>query len=151
MTMPTFATNREAHHNFQILEKMEAGLALTGPEVKSIKAGNCSLKGAYAALQASELVLLNMHIGRYQPAAQHNPSDPTRTRRLLVRKSEIDGLIGKIRSQGMALVPLSLYSKGGLIKVELGLGRGKKKYDKRASIKKREVERNIGRAMRRKV
>lgn len=149
--MPTYASNRDAYHNITVEEKLEAGLVLTGPEVKSIKTGNCSLKGAYAALQASELVLLNMHVGRYQPAGPNQKTEPDRTRRLLVKKSELDRLIGKIRSQGMTLVPLSLYGKHGLIKVELGLGRGKKKHDKRAAIKKRDVERDIGRAMRRKV
>jgi SsrA-binding protein len=146
--MPSFATNREAHHSYQIDETIEAGLALSGPEVKAVKAGNCSLKGAYASIRNSQLFILNMHIGRYQPAAQHNPSDPTRSRRLLVHRSDIDRLIGKMHSQGMSLIPLSVYSKGGLLKVELGLGRGKKAYDKRASIKKRETDRKIARAMR---
>jgi SsrA-binding protein len=146
--MPVYATNREAHHNYSIDEKFEAGLVLSGPEVKAIKSGHCSLKGAYASLRQSQLVLLNMHVSRYQPAAAHNPVDPTRTRQLLVHRADIDRLIGKMHSQGMSLVPLSVYSKGGLIKVELGLGRGKKLHDKRSSVKKREVDRNIARAMR---
>ncbi len=145
--MPSFATNKEARHNFQILESLEAGIQLTGAEVKSIKNGNVSLKGSYVTVQGNELWLLNAHIGAYKPAGQ-SPHNPTRTRRLLVRKSDIERFIGKSKSEGLSLFPLSVYSKRGLIKVELGLGRGKKKYDKRASIKKREVERKIGRAMR---
>lgn len=145
--MPTYATNRDARHNYQILETLEAGIALTGPEVKSIKGGNTSLKGSYATLKNSELFLVNAHVGLYKPAAKI-PHDPTRSRRLLVRRSDIDRLIGKMKSAGISLVPLSLYSKRGLIKVELGLGKGKKAYDKRASTKKREVERKMRRAMR---
>ncbi len=146
--MPSYATNRDAHHKIQIDERFEAGIVLHGSEVKSIKSGNCSLKGAYAAIQQSELVLLNMHVGRYEPAGPNQIADATRSRKLLVKKSDLSRLIGKIRSEGMALVPLSVYSKSGLIKVELGLGRGLKKQDKRALIKKRDVNRDIGRAMR---
>jgi len=149
--MPNYATNRDATHNVTVSEKFEAGIVLSGAEVKAIKAGNCSLKGSYAAIRTSELVLLNMHVGRYEPAGPIQSDDPTRTRRLLVHRRDLDRLIGKVRSEGMTLVPLSLYSKNGLIKVELGLGRGKKLHDKRASIKKRDVQRDIGRAMRRKI
>ncbi len=145
--MPTFATNRDARHKFQILETMEAGISLTGPEVKSIKGGNTSLKGSYATIRNSELWLINAHVGAYKPASQMK-HDPTRSRRLLVRRRDIDRLIGSLRSQGLTLVPLSIYDKQGLVKVELGLARGKKQFDKRASIKKREVERKIRRAMR---
>ena len=105
------------------------------------------MKGSYATLKNSELFLLNTHIGLYKPAAGIH-QDPVRSRRLLVRRVDIDRLIGKMKSAGVTLVPLSLYSKQGLIKVELGIGRGKKAYDKRASIKKREVDRKIRRAMR---
>jgi len=145
--MPSYADNRDARHQYEILETLEAGIQLTGAEVKSVKNGNVSLKGSYATVQNNELWLLNMHIGAYKPAGQ-SPHNPTRTRRLLVRKTDIERYIGKSKSEGLTLFPLSVYSKRGLIKVELGLGRGKKKYDKRASIKKREVERKIGRAMR---
>ncbi len=145
--MPNYATNREAFHNYEILEKIEAGVVLTGAEVKSVKGGNVSLKGSYATIQQSQLQLLNMHIGHYKPAGPLK-IDTDRSRRLLVRRTDIDRFIGKIHSTGLTLVPLSVYSKSGLIKVELGLGRGKKSYDKRASIKKRETNRQIGRAMR---
>lgn len=145
--MPTYASNRDARHHYQILETLEAGIALTGPEVKSVKGGNCSLKGSYATLHNSDLFLVSAHIGLYKPAAGVH-QDPTRSRRLLVRRTDIDRLIGKMKSAGISLVPLSLYSKHGLIKVELGLGKGKKAFDKRATIKKREVQRKIQRAMR---
>lgn len=145
--MPNFASNREAFHNYEILEKLEAGIQLTGPEVKSVKGGNISLKGSYAVVHDNELRLINMHIGLYKPAALLH-QEPDRSRRLLVHRSDIDRFIGKIRSSGLTLVPLSVYSKNGLIKVELGLGRGKKAYDKRQSIKKRDIKRQIGLAMR---
>jgi SsrA-binding protein len=145
--MPTLATNRDAHHKYAILETLEAGIRLTGAEVKSAKLGNVSLKGSYATLQGNELWLLNLHIGAYKPAGATNLT-ATRSRKLLVKRSEIDKMIGTLKSAGVTLVPLSLYSKRGLVKVELGLGRGKGKKDKRDTIKRREVERRIGRAMR---
>lgn len=142
-----FASNPDARRNYSILETLEAGIALTGPEVKSIKHGDCSLRGSYATLRSSELWLLNMHVGLYKPAAKVR-QDPERSRRLLVHRKELDRLIGQIKADGLTLVPLSVYSKGGLVKVELGLGRGKKKHDKRADIKKRESNRNMERALR---
>lgn len=149
--MPAYASNREAFHNYEILEKFEAGIVLTGAEVKSVKGGNVSLKGSYAAITNSQLELLNMHIGHYKPAGLNQKVDTDRSRRLLVHRTDIDRLIGKMHSAGLSLVPLSVYSKSGLIKVELGLGKGKKAHDKRQSIKKRETTRQIGRAMRVKV
>lgn len=146
--MPNYASNREAFHNYEILEKIEAGIVLTGAEVKSVKGGNVSLKGAYAAISNGQLELLNMHIGHYKPAGANQTIDTDRSRRLLVKRSDIDRLVGKIHSAGLTLVPLSVYSKSGLVKIELGLGKGKKAYDKRQSIKKRDVKRQIGRAMR---
>lgn len=146
--MPNYASNREAFHNYEILEKIEAGIVLTGAEVKSVKGGNTSLKGSYAAISNGQLELLNLHIGHYKPAGPNQKTAVDRTRRLLVKRTDIDRLIGKIHSAGLTLVPLSVYSKSGLIKVELGLGKGKKAYDKRQSIKKRDVKRQIGRAMR---
>jgi SsrA-binding protein len=148
--MPSFATNRDALHKYNILEKLEAGIVLTGAEVKSVKGGNVSLKGSYATIQNGQLMLLNMHIGHYKPAGINQKIDTDRSRHLLVRREEIDRFVGHIHSAGLTLVPLSVYSKNGLVKIELGLGRGKKAYDKRASIKKREVDRKIGRAMRMK-
>lgn len=147
--MPSLATNREARHNYQILETLEAGIQLTGAEVKSAKDGNVSLKGSYATIKDSQLWLINAHIGAYKPAGQ-SKHDPIRTRRLLVHRKELDRLIGTSKAAGVTLVPLSMYTKNGLVKVELGVGRGKKQHDKRASIKKREVDRKIGRAIRTK-
>lgn len=149
--MPAYASNREAFHNYEILEKFEAGIVLTGAEVKSVKGGNVSLKGSYAAITNSQLELLNMHIGHYKPAGKNQTIAVDRSRRLLVHRTDIDRLIGKMHSAGLSLVPLSVYSKSGLVKVELGLGKGKKSRDKRQSIKKRETNRQIGRAMRVKV
>lgn len=146
--MPQYATNREAFHNYEITEKLEAGIVLSGAEVKSVKTGNVSLKGSYATITNGQLQLLNMHIGHYKPAGLNHQLDTDRSRRLLVRRTDIDRLIGHIHSAGLTLVPLAVYSKHGLIKVELGLGRGKKAYDKRQSIKKKDVARRIGRAMR---
>ena len=149
--MPAYASNREAFHNYDILEKFEAGIVLTGAEVKSIKGGNTSLKGSYAAISNGHLDVLNMHIGHYKPAGPNQKIAVDRTRRLLVKRKDIDRFVGKLHSEGLTLVPLSVYSKSGLIKVELGLGKGKKAFDKRQSIKKRETNRQIGRAMRVKV
>lgn len=148
--MPHLASNRDAHHHYSILETLEAGIKLTGAEVKSVKAGNVSLKGSYATIKGSELWLINAHIGHYKPAGP-NQFDQTRTRKLLVSRKEVDRMIGTLKSAGLTLIPLSVYSKRGLVKVELGLGRGKGKKDKRATIKKREAERKIGRALRQKI
>lgn len=146
--MPAYASNREAFHNYEILEKFEAGIVLTGAEVKSVKGGNVSLKGSYAAISNGQLELLNMHIGHYKPAGLNQKIDTDRSRRLLIKRADIDRFVGKIHAAGLTLVPLSVYSKNGLVKIELGLGKGKKDYDKRQSIKKRDVKRQIGRAMR---
>ena len=145
--MPQYAYNRDAAHRYTILEKFEAGIALLGPEVKSVKAGNVSLKGSYATIKSDGLWLVNAHIGAYKPAGSLK-QEATRSRRLLVRRTELDRLIGTMHGQGATLVPLSMYGKRGLVKVELGLARGKKAYDKRADIKKRDVKRKIERAMR---
>ena len=146
--MPEFTSNREAFHNYAITEKFEAGIVLSGAEVKSVKHGNVSLKGSYATIRGSELWLLNSHIGSYKPAGLQQKYDPARTRKLLVRRGELSRLIGKLKSEGLSLVPFSFYIKQGLIKVVLGLGLGKKAHDKRSSIKQREVKRKIARAMR---
>jgi SsrA-binding protein len=148
--MPQYTYNRDARHNYQVLETIEAGIQLTGAEVKSIKGGNVSLKGSYATIKDSQLWLINAHVGAYKPAGQ-SKHDPIRTRRLLVHKAQLDKLIGTSKTPGVALVPMSIYSKSGLVKVELAIARGKKSYDKRADIKKREVNRNINRALRVKI
>ena len=147
--MPTLAENRQARHDYHILETFEAGIVLTGPEVKSAKAGQVNLRGSYVTIRNNAAWLINCHISPYKPAnQQHYP--PTRSRKLLLTKHEVDTLIGKAKTQGQTVVPLSVFSKRGLIKVEIGLVRGKKLHDKRAAIKKRESMRDIGRAMRQK-
>lgn len=144
----TICVNRKARFDFNIEETYEAGLALTGGEVKSLREGRANLKDSYGRVERGEAVLLNAHISNYEPAHYFNV-DPTRTRKLLMHKKEIMRLMGKVQEQGLTLIPLRLYFKKGRVKVELALARGKKLYDKRATIREREVQRDIERAMRR--
>jgi SsrA-binding protein len=145
----TIAVNRKARHDFFIEETLEAGVALTGGEVKSLRDGKANLKDSYARIARGQAELLNVHISPYLPASYDNPA-PTRSRRLLLHRKEIDRLEGKLHQQGLTLIPLRLYFNArGKAKVELGLGRGKKLYDKRQSIKAREAQRETQRAMRR--
>ncbi len=146
--MPVVQKNKEARFNYEILEEFEAGIVLTGPEVKSAKRGQISLQGSYVSLRGEQLWLVHCHISPYQHAAASGTYEPERERRLLLRKEEIRSLIGKLHSRGLTLIPLSFYTKRGLIKVLLGLGRGRKKFDKRAQIKKRETDRKIQKALR---
>lgn len=150
--MPILATNKKALANYDILEKIEAGIVLSGAEVKSAKMGGINLKNSYATLDSkSEFWLLNCHIAPYKPAAGHQRNyDPTGKRKLLLNKKEITSLIGKTKRAGLTIVPISVYTKGSLIKVTLALATGKKKYDKREIIKKREIDREIRRKMRQK-
>ena len=138
--------NRRARHEYYIEESCEAGLVLTGSEVKSLRAGKAQLKDSYARVQKGEVWLVNAHISEYMPAAQFG-HDPTRPRKLLLHKREIERLVGKVKEQGLTLVPLRIYFRHGRAMVELGLGRGKKLYDKRASLKERETRREVDRAM----
>jgi SsrA-binding protein len=138
--------NRRARHEYYIEESYEAGLVLTGSEVKSLRAGKGQLKDSYARVQKGEVWLVNAHISEYMPAARFG-HDPTRVRKLLLHKREIARLVGKVKEQGLTLVPLRIYFRHGRAKVELGLGRGKKLYDKRASLKERETRREVDRAM----
>lgn len=149
--MPNLAENRQARHEYQILETLEAGIILTGAEVKSAKAGQMNLRGSYVNIRDNAAWIINMHIAPYQKANEPHGYNPTRNRKLLLQKHEIDSLIGKAKAQGQTLIPLSVYTKRGLVKVELALARGKKARDKRATIKKRESDREIGRAMRKKI
>lgn len=139
------AENRRAYYDYQILETYEAGLVLRGYEVKAIKTGHVSLKGSYVMIKDGQVYLINAVIPPYQPANTPDNYDPERNRRLLLKKSEINSLIGKSKQKGLTLVPLRLYTKRGKIKIEFALGRGKRKIDKRELIKKREVEREIKR------
>lgn len=146
-SMPNIATNKHAYHDYTILEKYEAGLVLTGQEVKSIKTGHISLKESFATIRGTEVFLTNAHIPPYPFAGPLKNYDPTGPRKLLLKKSEIKHLIGKIRTQGLTLVPLSVYTKKRLLKVELGLGKGKKEFDKRKTIAQKEAQRKMARAM----
>ncbi len=147
--MTALATNRKAKFDYQILDKYEAGLVLSGLEVKSIKNGKMSLKGSYVTINKNEEVfLINAQITPFQIKNAPKDYQPDRTRKLLLHKKEIKNLIGKIKQKGLTLVPLRVYTKHRKLKLEFGLGQGKKKTDKRESIKRREDERKIGRALR---
>ncbi|MBI1961632.1 MAG: SsrA-binding protein SmpB [Parcubacteria group bacterium] len=144
------AKNKQAYAEYEILDTFEAGIKLTGPEVKSVKSGQTKLQGSFASLNPVTRVLglEGTHISAYKPAASVQVGyDPQRSRTLLLNKKEIASLIGKLKEKRLSLVPLSMYSKSGLIKVELGLVRGKKQYEKREQIKKRDIEREIGRKL----
>lgn len=143
------ATNRRARHDYELLETLEAGIALTGSEVKSLRAGNVNLKDAYAVVRDGEVWLENLHIAPY-PFARDGGHDPERPRKLLLHRREIDRLVGKIREQGLTLVPTSIYFVRGLAKVELALAKGRRAYDKRRKIVEREQRREMERARRRR-
>jgi SsrA-binding protein len=144
----TICINRKAHFDYTIEEKYEAGIILTGGEVKSLRDGRANLKDSYGRVDKGQLFLLNTHISDYKPAYYFN-GDPTRTRKLLMHKKEILRLMGKVQEQGLTLIPLRLYFKSGRAKVEIALARGKKSYDKRETIREREVQRDIARGMQR--
>jgi SsrA-binding protein len=139
------ASNKKARHDYAILDTYEAGLALTGTEVKSLRAGRASLVDAYAQPKSGELYLHNMHIPEYAQGTWNN-HEPRRTRKLLLNRAEIAKLLGKVAEGGVTLVPLSLYFADGWAKVELALARGKKSYDKRHDLAKRDADREIARA-----
>jgi len=149
--MPTITTNKKALFNYQILEKVEAGLVLSGQEVKSIKGGNINLKGSYITLKGNEAWLINSHVSPYKMASTLKDYQPTHDRKLLLKKQEIASLIGKAQTKGLTVLPISVYTKGSLIKVSVGVCRGKKQKDKRELIKKRESDRHIQRVLRQKV
>src|SRR5947207_1382277 len=132
--------NRKARHDYEILETFEAGMVLTGSEVKSLRAGRANLKDSYARVDRGEVFLLNAHISPYA-AASHFGHEPERNRKLLLHRAEIDKLLGRIQERGLTVVPLKIYFKNGRAKALLGVGRGKKAYDKREPIKKGEAER----------
>jgi len=141
------ADNRQARYQYHILDTYEAGIELKGTEVKSIRAGRCNVRDSYALIRNDEAWLLNLHISPYQAASEFFNHEPRRTRRLLLHKQEIRKLIGKVEQQGLTLVPLKLYFKRGRVKVEIALAKGKKLYDKREDIKKRDDKRAMQRAM----
>lgn len=141
------ATNRRAFYDYEILDRYEAGLVLTGTEIKSIRAGRADLRDAYARPQKEELWLVNAYIAPYDPASVFN-HDPRRPRKLLLHRDEIDKLAGTVAEKGLTIVALRLYIKGHVAKVELGLARGKRQYDKRRAIINRELDMEARRAMR---
>ncbi|MBS3812702.1 MAG: SsrA-binding protein SmpB [Candidatus Acetothermia bacterium] len=142
----TVATNKRARRNYDFEEFYEAGIVLRGTEVKSLREGRCSLKDGYAAIKEEEAFLYNVHIARYKQGNRENHR-PRRTRKLLLRKPEIKRLIGKIQQKGYSLIPLKVYFKNGYAKVKLGLGKGKKDYDKRQKIKEKDQRRRMEKQM----
>lgn len=141
------AQNRKARHDYHIEDTYEAGIALTGTEIKSLRAGKVQLKDSFARVENGDVMLHKVHISPYTEGNRFN-HEPERTRRLLLRRLEILKLIGATREKGYSLIPLSIYLKGGWAKVELGLAKGKKNYDKREDLKKKDVDREIQRALR---
>jgi SsrA-binding protein len=141
------ATNRQASFRYQLLERFECGIVLTGTEVKSLRAGNAQLKDAYATVRDGELWLIGMYIAPYGPAAGAN-HDPERARKLLLHRAEIDRLVGRTRERGLTLVPTRVYFSGPRAKVEIALARGKAVYDKRETIRRRELAREVARELR---
>jgi len=142
----TVATNRKARHDYHIEESFEAGIVLTGSEIKSVRAGRVNLRDSYAIVRDGELWLINAHIAPYSPASRQN-HEPRRNRKLLMHRRQIDRLAGQVRERGYTLIPLRLYLRNGKAKVELALARGKRKYDKRRVIAEREAGRQIERAL----
>lgn len=148
MAIKTVATNRKAYYRYHLGDSVEAGIVLTGTEIKSIRAGRVNLGDAYIRPEAGELWLVNAHIARYE-AGSYLSHEPTRPRKLLLHRKQINNLISRVSEQGLTLVPLKLYIKDGLAKVEIALAKGKKLHDKRESITRREVEREIERTVKR--
>jgi len=140
--------NRRARHYFEILDTIEAGIALWGTEVKSIRSGKANLRDSFARIEGGEVFLYNLHISPYQQGNRYN-HDPMRTRKLLLHRSQIKHLAGKVQEKGLTLVPLALYFKNGRVKVELALARGKRKYDRREDVIEREAQREMERALKR--
>ncbi len=145
--MPTYAINKRAKGDYKISDKFEAGIQLLGHEVKSVKQGGLKLVGSYVTIQQGRPTLINAHIAPYKPAGVIKAYDPKRTRQLLLNKKEIRSLIGITNEKGITLVPLRVYSKRNLIKLEFGVGRGAREYEKRDKLKKRDSDRNIRRAL----
>ena len=149
MAIKTLVTNRKAYHNYHILDKLEAGIVLTGTEIKSIRFGRVNLGDAYIRPEGGELWLLNAHIARYE-AGSYLSHEPKRDRKLLLHRKQIELLTSKVQEKGLTLVPLRLYIKDDRAKVEIALAKGKRQYDKRAAIARRETEIELGRAIKKK-
>ncbi|MCR4284108.1 MAG: SsrA-binding protein SmpB [Parcubacteria group bacterium] len=147
--MPALIQNKKVYFDYEVLEKFEAGIELFGFEVKSLKANHGSITGARVLVRGNEAFVVNMDIPAFQSHNAPSTYEPDRTRRLLLNRKELSYLAGKSQQRGLTIVPISVYTKGRLIKMEIGLVKGKKKFDKRETIKKRETERNIEREMKR--
>ena len=143
----SIARNKRARHDYQILDTWEAGIVLTGSEVKSLRNGKANISDAYGIVKEGEVYLLNLHVSPYEQASYFN-HEPTRTRKLLLHRKEIRKMIGAVERQGLTLIPLEIYFKRGKAKVALALGKGKKLFDKRADEKRRDDERDMARAVR---
>ena len=146
MSIKTVATNRKVYHNYFVSDSIEAGIVLTGSEIKSIRAGRVSLGDAYVRPEGGELWLHNAHIARYQ-ASSYMSHEPTRPRKLLLHRNEIDNLTSKVAERGLTLVATKMYIKGSIAKVEIALAKGKKLYDKREAISRRDAERELARSV----
>jgi SsrA-binding protein len=140
------ATNQKAYHNYYISDPIEAGLVLTGTEIKSLRGGRVNLGDSYVKPENGEMWLLNAHIARYEPGS-YMSHEPTRQRKLLVHKKEMRQMLSRIKERGLTLVPTKIYIKGNIAKVEVAVGKGKKLYDKREVIEKRESDRELGRVL----
>lgn len=145
--MPTLARNKKAGFDYDFIKEMEGGLVLMGAEVKSVRAGHIQLKGSYLTVQNGELYLKNAYIAKYAPAGAQDGYDPYRMRKVLVHKQELAIIAEKKSSEGLTIVPVSVYTKGNFIKLGFAIARGKKKHEKRDSIKKRDVERQMRNVM----
>ena len=148
MLMETLATNKKAYFDYEILEKLETGIVLSGMEIKATKTGKASLAGSFAIIRNNQAYLLNLSIAPYQPKNINFKYVPDRTRKLLLHKKQITYLLSKKRQKNLTLIPLRMYNKNGLIKIELGLAKGKRKFDKRETLKKKDLKRKIDRAKR---
>ncbi len=149
MNTKLISKNPTAYHNYTIENKLEAGIVLSGTEIKSIRSGKANLKDSYAIIKNGEVFVVGMHISPYEHGNIFN-KDPLRNRKLLLNKREINKLIGLTKQKGYSLVPISLYFKGSLVKLELGIGKGKKLYDKREDLAKKDALRKINQAMKEK-
>lgn len=142
--------NRRARHDYEFIETYEAGMVLTGSEVKALRNGKANLKDAYAVIEGNDVLLFNSHIGPYPPAGPHNQHEPERVRKLLLKAPEIDRLRGKSAERGFTLVPTRIYFRNGWAKVEIAVARGRKAYDKREKKKREAVQQDIEQALRRR-
>ena len=145
--MKPYAVNKKARFDYEILDTLEAGLVLSGVEVKSIRSGTVGLKGGFVSFHNNDAFLTNVHIPKYKHTGPNQEHEPERSRKLLLKSKEIDYLRGKLLEKGLTIVPLSLYNSGRHIKLEIGVAKGKKKYDKRETLKKRDLDRETRRAI----